>query len=336
MKRVFLLTAALSAVTSLACHAAAPATGGRDDSGAAATRTAAPAQREWNVRDHLRPEQIILQSHRGAGVLMPENTLEAFEKGWELRTIPEADIRTTRDGVIVAFHDADFKRVVKDPPAHLADKGVADVTWDELSKLDVGAWAGDTFVGRRVSRIGDVFALMAKHPERHLYLDIKQVDLAKLAGEVREHNVGPQVILASTKYEQIREWKRLLPDSQTLLWMGGTEEKLAGRFADLRKTNFADVTQLQIHVKPAAGDMLAVKRDATDPFVPSDAFLRNAGEELRSKGILFQTLPWGGATPEVYWKLLDLGVMSFATDHPDVTNEAIRTYYEEGTSTASK
>jgi hypothetical protein len=30
----------------------------------------------------------------------------------------------------------------------------------------------------------------------------------------------------------------------------------------------------------------------------------------------------------VYWKLLDLGVMSFASDHPDVTRKAIADYFE--------
>jgi hypothetical protein len=41
-----------------------------------------------------------------------------------------------------------------------------------------------------------------------------------------------------------------------------------------------------------------------------------------------QTLPYGGTTKEIYWKLLDLGLMSFATDHPDVTRDAVKAYYE--------
>jgi hypothetical protein len=64
-----------------------------------------------------------------------------------------------------------------------------------------------------------------------------------------------------------------------------------------------------------------------NPFAESDAFLIARGEELRKHGILFQTLPYGGSTPGVYAKLLDLGLMSFAVDHPDVTWEAVKTYY---------
>ena len=42
-----------------------------------------------------------------------------------------------------------------------------------------------------------------------------------------------------------------------------------------------------------------------------------AGEDLRANGVLFQTFPYT-SDPSVFAKLLDLGVMSFATDHPDV------------------
>jgi hypothetical protein len=36
------------------------------------------------------PDKFIIQSHRGAGDLAPENTLDAFELGWRLGTHPEA------------------------------------------------------------------------------------------------------------------------------------------------------------------------------------------------------------------------------------------------------
>ena len=53
------------------------------------------------------------------------------------------------------------------------------------------------------------------------------------------------------------------------------------------------------------------------------------GAELRERGILFQTLPWGSTDRKLYWKLLDLGAASFATDHPQVTRDAVREYYEQ-------
>lgn len=274
----------------------------------------------WTARGHLPLEQFIVQSHRGAGELAPENTLEAFELGWKLGTWPEADVRTTRDGVIVAFHDANFKRTVRNPPAALAAKGVKDVTFAELSGLDVGGWKGDQFVGRRVARLAEVFALMTGKPERRLYLDIKQVDLPQLAAEVRAERVVRQVVFSSPDYAQIRRWKQLAPESMTLLWLGGNEAELGARLEQLRATRFADLTQLQLHVR------LNTNAAAAEPFNLSRAFLRGVGDELRRHGVVFQVLPWGVADPQVYWQLLDLGVMAFATDHPDVTLRAVRDY----------
>jgi len=281
-----------------------------------------PAPREqWTIRGHVPPEKFVIQSHRGAGELAPENTLEAFELGWKLGTWPESDLRTTKDGVIVAFHDANFKRVVKGASPALQKQGVANVTFAELSKLDVGAWRGKGFLGRHVSRIAEVFALMRGKPERRLYLDIKNVDLEQLAAEVRKYEVVGQIVLASTDYELIRSWKRLVPESQTLHWMGGSEPELKKRLTALRAANFEGITQLQLHVRLNTNNAVA------EPFDLSHAFLRSTGEELRQKGVLYQSLPWGVAEPKVYWQLLDLGVASFATDHPEVTLKAVRDYY---------
>jgi glycerophosphoryl diester phosphodiesterase len=286
-----------------------------------------PVVSPWTIRGHVPPEQFVIQSHRGAGELSEENTPEAFELGWSLGTIPESDVRTTKDGVIVAFHDGNFARVVKDASEALKKQGVKDLTFAELQKLDVGSWKGEKFAGRRVSRMSDIFALMKGKPDRKMYLDIKQVDFPQLAAEVKGAGVESQVIFASTKYDQIRQWRKLIPSGRTLLWMGGTEEKLRARLDELRKTDFADVTEVQIHTH-LKGDAADVTRHSVDPFKEPDAFLIEAGNELRTRGILYQTLPYGGSTKEIYWKLLDLGLMSFATDHPDVTRDAVKAYYE--------
>lgn len=291
-----------------------------------ATLAFGESNKPWNVCDHVPLEKFVIQSHRGAGELAPENTIEAFELGWKLGTYPEADVRTTKDGVIVAFHDNDFSRVVKNIPAEMAKKGVADVTLEELSKLDVGSWMGDQFKGRRVSKISDVFELMKGRPERHLYLDIKNVDLAQLAAEVKKAGVERQVVLAAPKIETIRQWKSLLPDSETLLWMSGTENAKRARIEELRKSDFAGVTQIQIHVR-LPGDAKDVAPG--EPFSPSRAFLSEVSSELAKRGILFQTLPYGAKDPAIYSQLLDAGLASFATDHPEVTLKVVRDYYAQ-------
>ncbi len=278
---------------------------------------------DWNVTAHVPFEQFKIQSHRGAGVLAPENTLEAFQLGWKIGTIPESDLRTTKDGVIVAFHDNDFSRVVKNASEELKKKGVQDLTFEELRKLDVSRSVGNNFTEGHVSKITEVFALMKGHPERHLYLDIKNVDLKQLASEVKEFTVEKQVILASTKYEIIHQWKKLVPESNTLLWMGGDEKKLKQRFEELRKSDFSDVTQLQIHTR------LNKSGDSNEPFNVPQKFLIDVGKELRAHGILYQTLPWDSSDKQTFWTLLDLGFASFSTDFPDAALKAVKDYYSE-------
>jgi glycerophosphoryl diester phosphodiesterase len=271
---------------------------------------------DWNVRDHIPLEEFMIQSHRGAGNLAPENSLEAFEIAWNWSTIPEADLRLTKDGVIVAFHDGNFKRILPNASEETQKKGVADLTLQEVKKLDIGLWKGEKFAGQRIATLGEICEVLKQHPKRKVYIDIKKIDFEQLARETEPFH--PQLILASTNYDEIKLWKKLAPRSLTLHWMGGTEEQLTERLERLEKIRFEAVDQLQIH--------LTIDKDGR--FSPSERFLRNTGERLRKYGVLFQTLTWNnGNDPKVYQRLLDIGVASFATDFPDVTVNAVRNYY---------
>lgn len=262
-------------------------------------------------------ERLIVQSHRGAGNLAPENTMEAFELAWSIGSVPEADVRATRDGVVVAFHDDNLKRVAPEAPAEIQGKSVNELYWSTVRSLDVGVYKGEQFRGQRIPQISRVLDAMTGHPDRWLYLDIKKVPLEELARMVRRRGVAQQVILASTRYEEIRMWKKLLPDSQTLHWIADKQEKMAQRLKELEKADFADITQLQLHIR--VGDL-----SSPEPFAPTSAFVKEAGKTIRSRGILFQALVIGSDRAEAYEKLMDLGVESFASDGPLVTLQVMR------------
>ena len=275
------------------------------------------AETLWNVREHIPLAEFTVQSHRGAGVLAPENSIEAFEIAWSLDTVPEADLRMTKDGVIVSFHDNDFKRILPHESEEMKAKGVKDLTFEEVQKLDIGAWKGPEHQGQKIAPLAEIVDVLKKFPKRRMYIDIKNVDFQKLAEQTKE--VHPQLILASSKHDEIKLWKKLAPKSFTLHWMGGTEEKLAKQLDELEKNDFTAIDQLQIHVNI----------DEQGNFSPRDAFLIQSGERLRKHKILFQTLPWNSQDTKVYQRLMDLGVASFATDYPDITMRAIREYYEK-------
>ncbi len=269
-----------------------------------------------------RPE-VIIQAHRGAGSAAPENTLESFGLAWWMGAVPEADVRASRDGVLVALHDENFKRLVKDAPAGLQSKGVEDLAWAELSRLDVGAYAGRQFAGQRIARIEEVFAAMSGRPSRLLYLDIKKVDLGQLAAMASRYRVRGQLVLASPKHDLICEWKRLSPESGSLLWIGGTPAQIEARFEAARSRGFESLTQLQIHV--TAGDP-----SAADPFSPSSDFLRGVAAALAPRGILFQNYVMGRAEPWAFTRLMGLGVQSFATDSPQTALKVAREHRRAG------
>lgn len=263
-----------------------------------------------------------IQAHRGAGIDMPENTLESFGAMWDVGVTPEADLRTTRDGVIVCFHDADFRRIVSNMAKEKQSQGVEALTADEVKELEVGSFRGQQYAGQRVPTLAELFDTMQGHPDRLVYLDIKteNVDLDQLQKQVVEAGLQKQIIFTTKHHDLIRQWKERVPESLTLIWNGGTEAELEKRLAAIRAKNFEGLTHLQIHVK-VVGD----PADA-EPFVPSIAFLEKVRDELQSRDIVFQVLPWENADPAVYRRLLELGAESFATDYPQVTVDAVREF----------
>ena len=75
-------------------------------------------------------QKPLVVGHRGVPHLHQENSLAGFRRAVALG-IPaiELDVRLTRDGVAVVFHDPTLFRLTGKPRA------VSDLTWDELSKL---------------------------------------------------------------------------------------------------------------------------------------------------------------------------------------------------------
>ncbi len=60
--------------------------------------------------------------------------------------------------------------------------------------------------------------------------------------------------------------------------------------------------------------------------MPSVEFLQKIRDELKSRGIVFQVLPWKCSDPQAYARLLELGVESFATDYPAMTLDVVHKY----------
>ena len=78
----------------------------------------------------MKSNHFITYAHRGASHYCPENTMMAFYAGMQMGANGiETDVRRTRDGVLVLFHDEALTRVTG------AEGGVADHTYAELQEL---------------------------------------------------------------------------------------------------------------------------------------------------------------------------------------------------------
>lgn len=74
----------------------------------------------------------LVVGHRGVQVLHQENTLAGFRRAVALGIdAVELDVRITRDGRPVVFHDAGLERLTG------VRRAVSDLTWDELAELRI-------------------------------------------------------------------------------------------------------------------------------------------------------------------------------------------------------
>ena len=108
----------------------------------------------------------MIVAHRGSSHEAPENTLAAFKLAWEQGAdAVEGDFLLTKDNQIVCFHDKDTKRLTGQKLV------VAQTSFANLQKLDVGKWKNEKFRGTRMPLIGDVFATIPQG--KKIFVEVK-------------------------------------------------------------------------------------------------------------------------------------------------------------------
>lgn len=116
------------------------------------------------------PSQSTLICHRGESVDAPENTLPACRMAVERGFGFECDIYLSKDGRCFTFHDRNLTRTTDGANTNRC----CDVTWDELSRLDVGRWGkwkGSRFEGTRPALLEEILELA--RDGRRIYVEIK-------------------------------------------------------------------------------------------------------------------------------------------------------------------
>lgn len=108
---------------------------------------------------------VLAVGHRGASGYAPEHTIPSYDLALELGAdYIEQDLQLTKDGVLVALHDATLDRTARGAAENC--KGlVIEKTLAQIKTCDVGSWFNDAFpqyaraeyVGLRIPTLEEVF-----------------------------------------------------------------------------------------------------------------------------------------------------------------------------------
>ena len=167
----------------------------------------------------------VLLGHRGAPLDLPENTLESFALALAQGADGlELDVHSTRDGVVVAAHDATLLRTADVPHR------IADLTFAELQQIDVGATFRDRTGAPATTayRVPSLEEVAHAFPRVHLNVDIKARggadDVVRL---VRRVHAQERVLLTSFSARTLRRARALRYEGAI---GAGTTDALAIRF----------------------------------------------------------------------------------------------------------
>lgn len=172
---------------------------------------------------HKNGHSPLIIAHRGASAVAPENTFAAFQSAIEEGADGlEFDVRLTKDGVPIVFHDATLRRI--------ANKNIRIInfTANELQNLDVGSWfnlkypkkAFEKFSCETIPTLEKFLDFLGNY-QGLLYLELKckEAELATLVKNVSEivkkSKLFPNITIKSFKLKAVAETNKLLPEVRT-------------------------------------------------------------------------------------------------------------------------
>lgn len=96
--------------------------------------------------------------HRGAKAYAPENTLESIETAASLGVQwVELDVKLTRDGVPIIFHDEELGRTTNGSGL------VAQTDYEDIKQLEAGSWYAESFAGVKIPTLEEAVDVILKH-----------------------------------------------------------------------------------------------------------------------------------------------------------------------------
>ena len=172
------------------------------------------------------PAYDTLIAHRGESVDAPENTLPAYKMAVERGFGFECDVYLSKDGRVFTFHDKNLARTT----GGANTRKCGDVTWDKLSKLDVGSWGkwkGSKFAGTRPALLEEVLELA--RDGRWIYIEVKKDAGCAVVPHIKkvlaaQKTATPKNVLFISFSDKIcKALKKSMPEYKTL-WIINPKE----------------------------------------------------------------------------------------------------------------
>ncbi len=299
-----ILTFGLSAGYSLLIYQAYRVTGGHPSPQPGSPPSSVTGVRAWLVEGVLlaivvvqavlvvsafdTPEEVTITAHRGNAFLAPENTASAMERAIEDGAdYLEVDVRMTRDGELVLWHDADLQRLLGRP------ERISSLYWDDIRELDAGSWFAPEFAGETILTLSELIDMA--RGRAGLFLDLKpdhnSRDLTRrVVALLQEKDAVEGTVIAAAERYVLSEAKALAPELKTAL-----------------------LAQFVIGPLNDQGfDILGLRYNQA-----------NAGAVARARQLGYELHVWTVNQPAEMSRMIDMGVDNIITDRPDVLSRLL-------------
>jgi glycerophosphoryl diester phosphodiesterase len=225
---------------------------------------------------------MINYAHRGASEYAPENTLSSFYLGLlQGANGIETDVRKTKDGVLILFHDDTLDRVTDTVGR------VEDFTWEELKKVKVYGNCTTGFFDRIVT-LREFLGAFSQY-DIHFAIELKGAGVeAETLELAKEFGIMEKTTFTSFAFEYIQTIKKLEPAARVGWLTSDTSDGAIERLLAI------------------GGEEMAPKASDITPELV--AKLREQGMGIRA---------WGVSSVAIMKQMCQLGIDGMTVNFPD-------------------
>lgn len=247
--------------------------------------------------------RIAVHAHRGASAIRPENTIPSFQEAIRAGAdFIEMDVLVTVDNVLVIAHDPVVNLDICQGPG--GKRPIHEMTLAEVRQYDCGTLVPKTsprrmsIPGTRIPTLDEVLDL-AKTSTINFNIEIKSSrewknlapppeELSRMVVDaIRKHKVERRVLVQSFDFRVVKAVRAIAPELKVAALYMGPQRSF---------TDIAQETGAQI-VTPNFSLVTAERvKEAHDQNV--------------------QVVPWTVDAPEIWDRLLDMGVDGIITNDP--------------------